>query len=109
MDASVPDQQTTYISSLDKTAECVPEKAGKQMMEISENHDSHKSHTHLKRSFKKPNKTIKTPVFVPGRLCLLGEHTDWMSSYRKDNPALECGLCVVCATNEGLYADTWLS
>ena len=46
-------------------------------------------------------------VFVPGRLCLLGEHTDWMSSHRLSNPSLNYGLCVVCATNEGLYARTW--
>lgn len=46
-------------------------------------------------------------LFVPGRLCILGEHTDWIASYR-NNPQLssplEKGVCIVCATNEGLYA-----
>ena len=45
-------------------------------------------------------------IFVPGRLCLLGEHTDWASGYRRheSNSCLSYGLCLVCATNEGLYA-----
>jgi galactokinase len=44
-------------------------------------------------------------VFVPGRLCILGEHTDWGAEYRDRNPAVAYGLTVVCATNEGLYAS----
>jgi galactokinase len=43
-------------------------------------------------------------VFVPGRLCLLGEHTDWAGEYRASNPHISCGATVVCATNEGLFA-----
>lgn len=45
-----------------------------------------------------------TDIFVPGRLCILGEHTDWAGQYRAENPDLPKGVCVVCATNEGLYA-----
>jgi len=43
-------------------------------------------------------------VFVPGRLSILGEHSDWASSYRSANPAVSIGRCLVCVTNEGLYA-----
>ena len=30
-------------------------------------------------------------VFVPGRLCVLGEHTDWAAGFRADNPAIAYG------------------
>ena len=43
-------------------------------------------------------------VFVPGRLCILGEHSDWAGQYRAVNPDVAAGVCVVCATNEGLFA-----
>jgi len=41
---------------------------------------------------------------VPGRLCILGEHTDWAGEYRADNAAVPVGVTVVCVTMEGLYA-----
>lgn len=44
-------------------------------------------------------------VFVPGRLCILGEHTDWAGEYLGDNKDLVNGMVLVCATNEGLYAS----
>ena len=43
-------------------------------------------------------------VFVPGRLCILGEHSDWAAEYRDINPTVAYGMTLVCATNEGLYA-----
>ena len=43
-------------------------------------------------------------VFVPGRLCILGEHSDWSAEYRDVNPTISYGMTVVCATNEGLFA-----
>lgn len=43
-------------------------------------------------------------IFVPGRLCVLGEHTDWAGESRGRNHAVAYGITVVCATNEGLYA-----
>ena len=43
-------------------------------------------------------------LFVPGRLCLLGEHTDWASAYRDVNPEVSIGRCLVCTTNEGVFA-----
>lgn len=44
-------------------------------------------------------------LFVPGRICLFGEHTDWAGGYRRDNPDLEKGACLIVGTNQGLYAD----
>ncbi len=44
-------------------------------------------------------------IFVPGRLAIQGEHTDWISSYRDEtNPFIDIGLCLVAATNEGIFA-----
>ena len=43
-------------------------------------------------------------IFVPGRLCILGEHSDWAGEYRKDNKSIAIGKTVVCATVEGLFA-----
>ena len=41
---------------------------------------------------------------MPGRLCILGEHSDWIGEFRDVNPTVSYGMTVVCATNEGLYA-----
>ena len=30
-------------------------------------------------------------VFVPGRLCILGEHSDWAAEYRTENPSIAYG------------------
>jgi galactokinase len=30
-------------------------------------------------------------LFVPGRLCILGEHSDWAGEYSAQNPAVPCG------------------
>ena len=30
-------------------------------------------------------------IFVPGRICLLGEHSDWAGGYRRTNAAVEKG------------------
>ena len=45
-------------------------------------------------------------VFVPGRVCLLGEHSDWSGGFRRFNSAIVPGSCLVCGTNQGLYART---
>ncbi len=42
--------------------------------------------------------------FIPGRLCLFGEHSDWAAEYRKVNPNLEKGYAIVVGTNQGIYA-----
>jgi galactokinase len=44
-------------------------------------------------------------IFVPGRLCLFGEHSDWAGGYRGLNPGLEKGYTLLVGTNQGLYAE----
>jgi len=44
-------------------------------------------------------------IFVPGRLCLFGEHSDWAGGYRRLNPELEKGYTLLTGTNQGLYAE----
>ena len=44
-------------------------------------------------------------IFVPGRLCLFGEHSDWAGEYRCVNPELEKGYALITSTNQGLYAE----
>lgn len=44
-------------------------------------------------------------IFVPGRICLFGEHTDWAGSYRRINGELEKGYTIIAGTNHGIYAD----
>lgn len=43
-------------------------------------------------------------LFVPGRLCLFGEHSDWAGGYRVEAPALVAGRCLVTGTDQGLRA-----
>ncbi|MDY6939691.1 MAG: GHMP kinase [Cyanobacteriota bacterium] len=43
-------------------------------------------------------------LFVPGRLCLFGEHSDWAGGYRRVNPTLEKGYTLLVGTNQGIYA-----
>ena len=43
-------------------------------------------------------------LFVPGRLCLFGEHSDWAGAYRRTHPALAPGQCLVAGTEQGLRA-----
>jgi len=44
-------------------------------------------------------------LFVPGRICLLGEHSDWAGGYRRINADLEKGYTLITGTNQGLYAE----
>jgi mevalonate kinase len=44
-------------------------------------------------------------LFVPGRLCLFGEHADWAGGYRRLEPALAPGHCLVAGTDQGLAAE----
>lgn len=43
-------------------------------------------------------------LFVPGRLCLFGEHSDWSGAYRRMNADIDPGRTIVTGTNQGLYA-----
>lgn len=44
-------------------------------------------------------------LFVPGRICLFGEHSDWAGGYRRVNPGVEKGYCLICGTDQGIYAE----
>jgi UTP-glucose-1-phosphate uridylyltransferase/mevalonate kinase len=44
-------------------------------------------------------------IFVPGRLCLFGEHSDWAGEYRRLNSELEKGYTLLVGLNQGLYAE----
>jgi len=44
-------------------------------------------------------------LFVPGRICLLGEHSDWAGGYRRINADIENGYAIICGTNQGIYAE----
>ena len=44
-------------------------------------------------------------IFVPGRVCLLGEHSDWAGGYRRMNAEIESGYAIICGTNQGIYAN----
>jgi len=44
-------------------------------------------------------------LFVPGRLCLFGEHTDWAGHYRTMNAAIQPGMSIVTGIEQGIYAE----
>lgn len=44
-------------------------------------------------------------IFVPGRVCLFGEHSDWAGGYRRINADVEKGYTLICGTNQGIYAQ----
>ena len=43
-------------------------------------------------------------IFVPGRLCLFGEHSDWAGGYRRIDSTITRGYCLLVGTNQGIYA-----
>lgn len=44
-------------------------------------------------------------LFVPGRLCLFGEHTDWAGRYRTMNASVPPGAAIVTGIEQGIYAE----
>jgi UTP-glucose-1-phosphate uridylyltransferase/mevalonate kinase len=44
-------------------------------------------------------------IFVPGRICLFGEHTDWAGGYRRINAEIEKGYTLLTGTDQGIYAE----
>jgi len=44
-------------------------------------------------------------IFVPGRICLFGEHSDWAGGYRRINADIEKGYAIITGTNQGIYAE----
>lgn len=51
---------------------------------------------------KKNKKVLK--LFVPGRLCLLGEHSDWAGMHRMVNADVLPGYAIVSGIEQGIYA-----
>lgn len=46
----------------------------------------------------------KIHLFVPGRLCLFGEHSDWAGLYRTVNANITPGEAIVTGVEQGIYA-----
>lgn len=44
-------------------------------------------------------------LFVPGRLCLFGEHSDWAGHYRTMNADIDSGAAIVTGIEQGIYAE----
>jgi UTP-glucose-1-phosphate uridylyltransferase/mevalonate kinase len=44
-------------------------------------------------------------LFVPGRLCLFGEHSDWAGFHRVINSAIVPGAAIVTGIEQGIYAE----
>jgi len=44
-------------------------------------------------------------LFVPGRICLFGEHSDWAGGYRRVNAKIEKGHAIIVGTNQGVHAE----
>jgi mevalonate kinase len=43
-------------------------------------------------------------LFVPGRLCLFGEHSDWAGALRASDPSIAAGACIISGTDQGISA-----
>lgn len=43
-------------------------------------------------------------LFVPGRLCLFGEHSDWAGKYRAMNSEIVPGTAIVTGIEQGIHA-----
>lgn len=48
---------------------------------------------------------MKLKLFVPGRLCLFGEHSDWAGKYRSMNADIVPGASIVTGIEQGIYAE----
>ena len=44
-------------------------------------------------------------IFVPGRVCLFGEHSDWAGGHRRFNSEIEKGYTLLVGTDQGIYAE----
>lgn len=47
----------------------------------------------------------KIDLFVPGRLCLIGEHSDWAGTNRMMNAEIIPGYAIVTGIEQGIYAS----
>ena len=46
----------------------------------------------------------KRDLFVPGRVCLYGEHSDWAGGYRRTDSTITKGYCLIIGTDQGIHA-----
>ncbi|MBN1356744.1 GHMP kinase [bacterium] len=44
-------------------------------------------------------------LFVPGRLCLFGEHSDWAGGFRQGDRSITPGYCLIVGTDQGIHAE----
>ena len=44
-------------------------------------------------------------LFVPGRVCLFGEHSDWAGGHRRTNAEIPPGCAIIVGTNQGVHAN----
>jgi UTP-glucose-1-phosphate uridylyltransferase/galactokinase len=44
-------------------------------------------------------------LFIPGRICLFGEHSDWAGGHRRVNPGIVEGYTLICGTDQGIHAE----
>jgi UTP-glucose-1-phosphate uridylyltransferase/mevalonate kinase len=49
--------------------------------------------------------TKQLTIFVPGRLCLFGEHSDWAGLHRMFNADIVPGMAIVTGIEQGIYAE----
>ena len=54
-------------------------------------------------------KSREIELFVPGRLCIMGEHSDWAGKYRSVNQSINRGFAIVTGIEEGIYAKAHIS
>src|SRR5262249_20773632 len=43
-------------------------------------------------------------LFVPGRVCLFGEHSDWAGALRREDATIVPGSCLLTSTDQGITA-----
>jgi len=43
-------------------------------------------------------------LFVPGRLCLFGEHSDWAAGFFRTDPSVIPGICLIAGLDMGIKA-----
>ena len=48
--------------------------------------------------------SVLTELFVPGRLCLFGEHSDWAGANKTVNSEIVPGCAIVTGVEQGIYA-----
>ncbi len=47
----------------------------------------------------------RVKIFVPGRVCLFGEHSDWAGGHRRINSEIEKGYTLLAGTDQGIHAN----